>query len=117
MSVNYDLYETSNPDKEGEVLPLHARVLLKGSYTAEEFADQVVAFQHMPHAQVVGIIEAISKELQHLLLKEEAGLEGYVVREAYRSISDQQTLWDAEYNRLKGRHSAWTDDEIGRAHV
>ena len=46
MSVNYDLYETSNPDKEGEVLPLHARVLLKGSYTAEEFADQVVAFQH-----------------------------------------------------------------------
>lgn len=69
MSVNYDLYETSNPDKEGEVLPLHARVLLKGSYTAEEFADQVVAFQHMPHAQVVGIIEAISKELQHLLLK------------------------------------------------
>ena len=49
MSVNYDLYETPNPDKEGEVLPLHARVLLKGSYTAEEFADQVVAFQHMPH--------------------------------------------------------------------
>lgn len=47
MSVNYDLYETPNPDKEGEVLPLHVRVLLKGSYTAEEFADQVVAFQHM----------------------------------------------------------------------
>ena len=23
-----------------------------------------------------------------------------------------QTLWDAEYNRLKGRHSAWTDDEL-----
>ena len=69
MSVNYDLYETPNPDKEGEVLPLHARVVLKGSYTAEEIADQVVAFQHMPHAQVVGIIEAISKELRHLLLK------------------------------------------------
>ena len=63
MSVNYDLYETPNPDKEGEVLPLHARVVLKGSYTAEEIADQVVAFQRMPHAQVVGIIEAISKEL------------------------------------------------------
>lgn len=44
MSVNYDLYETPNPDKEGEVLPLHARVVLKGSYTAEEIADQVVAF-------------------------------------------------------------------------
>lgn len=67
MSVNYDLYETPNPDKEGEVLPLHARVVLKGSYTAEEIADQVVAFQRMPHAQVVGIIEAISKELRHLL--------------------------------------------------
>ena len=39
MSVNYDLYETPNPDKEGEVLPLHARVVLKGSYTAEEIAD------------------------------------------------------------------------------
>ena len=49
MSVNYDLYETPNPDKEGEVLPLHARVVLKGSYTAEEIADQVVAFQRMPH--------------------------------------------------------------------
>ena len=69
MSVNYDLYETPNPDKEGEVLPLHARVVLKGSYTAEEIADQVVAFQRMPHAQVVGIIEAISKELRHLLLR------------------------------------------------
>lgn len=69
MSVNYDLYETPNPDKEGEVLPLHARVVLKGSYIAEEIADQVVAFQRMPHAQVVGIIEAISKELRHLLLK------------------------------------------------
>ena len=69
MSVNYDLYETPNPNKDGEELPLHARVVLKGSYTAEEIADQVVAFQRMPHAQVVGIIEAISKELRHLLLK------------------------------------------------
>ncbi len=69
MSVNYDLYETPNPDKNGEELPLHARVVLKGSYTAEEFVEQVTAFQHMPHAQVVGVIEAISKELRHLLLK------------------------------------------------
>lgn len=69
MSVNYDLYETPNPDKDGENLPLHARVVLKGSYTAEEFVEQVVDMQHMPHAQVVGVIEAISKELRHLLLK------------------------------------------------
>lgn len=69
MSVNYDLYETPNPDKNGEELPLHARVVLKGSYTAEEFVEQVTTLQHMPYAQVVGIIEAISKELRHLLLK------------------------------------------------
>lgn len=69
MSVNYDLYETPNPDKNGEELPLHARVVLKGSYTAEEFVEQVTMLQHMPHAQVVGVIEAISKELRHLLLK------------------------------------------------
>ena len=48
---------------------MHARVVLKGSYTAEEFVEQVTVFQHMPHAQVVGVIEAISKELRHLLLK------------------------------------------------
>ena len=69
MSVNYDLYETPDLAKSGEEQPLHARVVLKGSYTAEEFVEQVTAFQHMPHAQVVGIIEAISKELRHLLLK------------------------------------------------
>ena len=69
MSVNYDLYETPDLAKSGEEQPLHARVVLKGSYTAEEFVEQVTVFQHMPHAQVVGVIEAIAKELRHLLLK------------------------------------------------
>ena len=69
MSVNYDLYETPDLAKSGEEQPLHARGVLKGSYTAEEFVEQVTVFQHMPHAQVVGVIEAISKELRHLLLK------------------------------------------------
>ena len=69
MSVNYDLYETPDLAKSGEEQPLHARVVLKGSYTAEEFVEQVTVFQHMPHAQVGGVIEAISKELRHLLLK------------------------------------------------
>ena len=69
MSVIYDLYETPDLAKSGEEQPLHARVVLKGSYTAEEFVEQVTVFQHMPHAQVVGVIEAISKELRHLLLK------------------------------------------------
>ena len=46
------------------------RVVLKGSYTAEEFVEQVTVFQHMaPMHNVVGVIEAISKELRHLLLK------------------------------------------------
>ena len=69
MSVNYDLYETPDLAKSGEEQPLHARVVLKGSYTADEFVEQVTVFQHMPHAQVVGVIEAISKELRHLLSK------------------------------------------------
>ena len=69
MSVNYDLYETPDLAKSGEEQPLHARVVLKGSYTAKEFVEQVTMLQHMPHAQVVGVIEAISKELRHLLLK------------------------------------------------
>ena len=69
MSVNYNLYETPDLTKSGEDQPLHARVVLKGSYTAEEFVEQVVVMQHVPHAQVVGVIEAISKELKHLLLK------------------------------------------------
>ena len=69
MSVNYDLYETPDLTKSGEDQPVHARVVLKGSYTAEEFVEQVVVMQHVPHAQVVGVIEAISKELKHLLLK------------------------------------------------
>ena len=69
MSVNYDLYETPNPDKDGKELPLHARVVLKGSYTASEFIDMVTALEHIPHAQLVGSIEAISSTLKHLLLK------------------------------------------------
>ena len=69
MSVNYDLYETPDLTKSGEDQPVHALGVLKGSYTAEEFVEQVVVMQHVPHAQVVGVIEAISKELKHLLLK------------------------------------------------
>ena len=49
MSVNYDLYETPDLAKSGEEQPLHARVVLKGSYTAEEFVEQVTILQHMPH--------------------------------------------------------------------
>ena len=47
MSVNYDLYETPDLAKSGEEQPLHARVVLKGSYTAEEFA-KIGLFADMP---------------------------------------------------------------------
>ena len=69
MSVNYDLYETPDLAKSGEEQPLHARVVLKGSYTAEEFVEQVTAFQHMPHAQVVGIIEAAAFTLKRVFCR------------------------------------------------
>lgn len=69
MSVYYDLYETPDLAKSGDEQPLHARVVLKGSYTANEFVEQVYKHQHIPHAQLVGAIEAISSELRDLLLK------------------------------------------------
>ena len=46
MSVNYDLYETPDLTKSGEDQPLHARVVLKGSYTAEEFASRASSGCH-----------------------------------------------------------------------
>ena len=47
MSVNYDLYETPDLAKSGEEQPLHARVVLKGSYTAEEFVEQVAQLRKL----------------------------------------------------------------------
>jgi zinc D-Ala-D-Ala carboxypeptidase len=55
---------------------------------------------------------AISALLDALNAAKADGLEGYVVYEGYRSISDQQTLFDTEYNRLKERHSGWSEDEL-----
>lgn len=97
MSVNYDLYETPDLAKSGEEQPLHARVVLKGSYTAEEFIDQVASFQHVPHAQLVGSIEAISIQLRHLLLKGfsvELGDIGYfsLSLKVHKKVMDSQKL-------------------------
>ena len=69
MSVNYDLYKTYDLAKSGEEQPLHARVVQKGSYDAKEFIEQVSIFQHIPHAQVLGTMDAITNELKDLLLK------------------------------------------------
>ncbi|MDD3036933.1 DNA-binding protein [Bacteroides sp.] len=81
MSVYYDLYETPDLAKSGEKQPLHARVVLKGSYTAEEFMKQVVMCQHVAHAQLVGVLDAVANELKDLLLNGfsvELGEIGYV---------------------------------------
>ena len=73
MSIYYDLYE--NPDKEGteEQKLLHARVVPSGSYTTKEFVERVSMMHHIPHAQLVGAVEAITDELQTLLSR------GYIV--------------------------------------
>ena len=59
MSIYYDLYE--NPDKEGteEQKLLHARVVPSGTYTTKEFVERVSMMHHIPHAQLVGAVEAI----------------------------------------------------------
>ena len=43
--------------------PLHARVRSKGTITAKEFQERMVKEQHMPHAMIVGIMQAISNAL------------------------------------------------------
>ena len=75
MSIYYDLYE--NPDKEGteEQKLLHARVVPSGTYTTKEFVERVSMMHHIPHAQLVGAVEAITDELQTLLSR------GYIEKE------------------------------------
>ena len=63
MSTYYDLYETPDPSGEGKKKPLHARVRPKGTITAKEFQERVMKEQHMPHAMIVGIMQAISNAL------------------------------------------------------
>lgn len=63
MSIYYDLYE--NPDKEGteEQKLLHARVVPSGTYTTKEFVERVSMMHHIPHAQLVGAVEAIVQRI------------------------------------------------------
>lgn len=63
MSTYYDLYETPDPSGAGKKKPLHARVYPKGTITAKEFQERVMKEQHMPHAMIVGIMQAISNAL------------------------------------------------------
>lgn len=126
--VDLTNYPLDNP---GTVTVSRQDVMLGGLLLVNEWHSRPSDFDEaslvsiMTYARSMGVTKSIWRNsdqrlfpvaanalLDALNAAKEAGLEGYVVREAYRSISDQQTLWDAEYNRLKGRHSAWTDDEL-----
>ena len=62
MSIYYDLYETPSP-KDETPKPLHARVCSKGTISGKDFMDLVFREEHMPHAMVVGIVQAITTTL------------------------------------------------------
>ena len=62
MSAYYDLYETPVPEGE-EPKSLHARVCSKGTISGKEFMERVFREEHMPHAMVVGIVQAITTTL------------------------------------------------------
>ncbi len=97
MSVFYDLYEDPELTQNGEEETLHARVVLKGSYNTEEFMNQVVMCQHVAHAQLVGILDAVTSELKDLLLKGfsvELGELGYVTLslKVNKKVSDPKDI-------------------------
>ena len=97
MSVFYDLYEDPELTKSGEEQTLHARVVLKGSYNTEEFINRVVMCQHVAHAQLVGILGAVTNELKDLLLSGfsvELGELGYVTLslKVEKKVSDPKDI-------------------------
>ena len=65
MSAYYDLYETPVPEGE-EPKSLHARVCSKGTISGKEFMERVFREEHMPHAMVVGIVQALETGWQRL---------------------------------------------------
>ena len=73
MSIYYDLYENPKQEDAEEQKLLHARVVPSGTYTTKEFVERVSMMHHIPHAQLVGAVEAITDELQTLLSR------GYIV--------------------------------------
>ena len=74
MSIHYDLYENPPQEEDGkETQTLHARVVPSGTYTTKDFVERVAALHHLPHAQLIGAIDAITDELQTLLAR------GYIV--------------------------------------
>lgn len=126
--VDLTNYPLDNP---GSVTVTRQDVMLGGLLLVNEWHSRPSDFDEsslvsvMTYARSMGITKSIWRNADQKIFPVAAnalvevlnaakaeGLEGYVVKEGYRSISDQQTLFDTEYNRLKERHSAWTEDEL-----
>lgn len=68
MSAYYDLYQTPNPEaKEGEEKALHARILPKGTITADRFRKLVHKATGFSPAILDGTLQAITDELYNWL--------------------------------------------------
>ena len=108
--VDLTNYPLDNP---GTVTVSRQDVMLGGLLLVNEWHSRPSDFDEsslvsiMTYARSMGVTKSIWRNsdqklfpvaanalLDALNAAKEAGLEGYVVREAYRSISDQQTLWD-----------------------
>lgn len=67
MSAYYDLYQTPDPSGESEEPKLHARILPKGTITANKFFEIVHKATGFSPAILDGTLQAITDELQHWL--------------------------------------------------
>lgn len=67
MSAYYDLYQTPDPSGESEEPKLHARILPKGTITADKFFEIVHKATGFSPAILDGTLQAITDELQRWL--------------------------------------------------
>lgn len=123
--TNYPLDNPSTVTVTRQDVMLGGLLLVNEWHSRPSDFDETSLVSIMTYARSMGVTKSIwrnadqkifpvaaSAMLDALNAAKDAGLEGYVVREGYRSIADQQALFDEEYNRLKTRHSAWTEDEL-----
>lgn len=67
MSAYYDLYQTPDPSSKSEDPKLHARILPKGTITADKFLEIVHNATGFSQAILDGTLQAITDELQRWL--------------------------------------------------
>lgn len=67
MSAYYDLYQTPDPSGEEDKKKLHARILPKGTITADKFFEIVHNATGFSQAILDGTLQAITDELQRWL--------------------------------------------------